>query len=1042
MSMDTDKPGFNLSKWALEHSALTRYLMVVLMLLGAAAYFQLGQDEDPPFTFRVMVVRAFWPGATATQVAQQVTDKLERTLQEVPGADKIRSFSKPGETTILFQLKDSTRAAEVPDLFYTVRKKIGDMRGTLPQGVVGPFFNDEFGDVYGVIYALKAEGFSPAEVKEVADDVRQKLLRVPDVNKVELFGAQDEKLYIEMSQRRLSQLGLDINQVLAQLAQQNALEGAGTMQTPLDVVQVRVSGAFEAAEQLRAMPIRGSSGNQLRLGDIADVKRGYVEPASVKVRFQGQQVIALGVSMTKGGDIIALGKALKKTTAKIGAALPVGISLVEVQDQPSAVAKSVNEFIAVLIEAIMIVLLVSFVALGLHKRPGQQPWWRRYYVDVRPGLVVAITIPLVLAVTFLGMYYWGIGLHKISLGSLIIALGLLVDDAIIAVEMMVRKIEEGYDKVRAATFAYEITAMPMLTGTLITAVGFLPIGIARSTVGEYTFAIFGVTVLALLVSWVVSVYFVPYLGTVLLKTKSTQDGAEHQEVFDTPFYNAFRRTVNWCVQHRWITIGLMVLTFALGIGGMGRVQQQFFPDSSRPEVLMDVWYAEGTSFAANEEVTRRIEARLMQEAGVVNVTTWIGSGVPRFYLPLDAIFPQSNVSQFIVLPKDLKLRESLRIRLPAIMAQEFPEVRARVKILPNGPPVAYPVQFRVVGEDPATLRLRANEVKEAMRANAHMRGVNDNWNEPVKVIRLEVDQAKARALGVTSQSIAQASRTLLTGSTVGQFRDGDKLIDIVLRQPISERNAISDIGNAYLPTASGRSIPLTQIAKPTFVWEPGVMWREGRDYAITVQGDIAEGLQGATVTAELLPTLRKIEADWQNRGGAYRIEVAGAVEESSKGSSSIAAGVPVMLFITFTLLMLQLHSFSRAMLVFLTGPLGIAGVAAALLSFGRPFGFVALLGVIALMGMIQRNSVILIDQIEQDRSRGVPAWDAIVESAVRRLRPIVLTAAAAVLAMIPLSRSVFWGPMAVAIMGGLIVATVLTLLALPAMYAAWFRVRR
>ncbi len=1042
MSMDTDKPGFNLSKWALEHSALTRYLMVVLMLLGAAAYFQLGQDEDPPFTFRIMVVRAFWPGATATQVAQQVTDKLERTLQEVPGADKIRSFSKPGETTILFQLKDSTRAADVPDLFYTVRKKIGDMRGTLPQGVVGPFFNDEFGDVYGVIYALKAEGFSPAEVKEVADDVRQKLLRVPDVNKVELFGAQDEKLYIEMSQRRLSQLGLDINQVLAQLAQQNALEGAGTMQTPLDVVQVRVSGAFEAAEQLRAMPIRGSSGNQLRLGDIADVKRGYVDPASVKVRFQGQQVIALGVSMTKGGDIIALGKALKKTTAKIGAALPVGISLVEVQDQPSAVAKSVNEFIAVLIEAIMIVLLVSFVALGLHKRPGQQPWWRRYYVDVRPGLVVAITIPLVLAVTFLGMYYWGIGLHKISLGSLIIALGLLVDDAIIAVEMMVRKIEEGYDKVRAATFAYEITAMPMLTGTLITAVGFLPIGIARSTVGEYTFAIFGVTVLALLVSWVVSVYFVPYLGTVLLKTKSTQDGAEHQEVFDTPFYNAFRRTVNWCVQYRWITIGLMVLTFALGIGGMGRVQQQFFPDSSRPEVLMDVWYAEGTSIAANEEVTRRIEARLMQEAGVVNVTTWIGSGVPRFYLPLDAIFPQSNVSQFIVLPKDLKLRESLRIRLPAIMAQEFPEVRARVKILPNGPPVAYPVQFRVVGEDPATLRLRANEVKEAMRANAHMRGVNDNWNEPVKVIRLEVDQAKARALGVTSQSIAQASRTLLTGSTVGQFRDGDKLIDIVLRQPISERNAISDIGNAYLPTASGRSIPLTQIAKPTFVWEPGVMWREGRDYAITVQGDIAEGLQGATVTAELLPTLRKIEADWQNRGGAYRIEVAGAVEESSKGSSSIAAGVPVMLFITFTLLMLQLHSFSRAMLVFLTGPLGIAGVAAALLSFGRPFGFVALLGVIALMGMIQRNSVILIDQIEQDRSRGVPAWDAIVESAVRRLRPIVLTAAAAVLAMIPLSRSVFWGPMAVAIMGGLIVATVLTLLALPAMYAAWFRVRR
>ena len=1043
MQHDSPKPGFNLSRWALDHAALTRYLMLVLMLLGAAAYFQLGQDEDPPFTFRVMVIRAFWPGATASQMAEQVTDKIERTLQEVPGADKIRSFSKPGETTIFFQLKDSTRSGEVPDLWYAVRKKVGDMRTTLPGGVNGPFFNDEFGDVYGVIYALQAEGFSPAEVKEQADSVRQQLLRVPDVNKVELFGVQEEKLYIELSQRRLSQLGLDMNQVLAQLAQQNAMEGAGTMQTPLDVVQVRVSGAFQAEQQLRAMPIRGSSGNQLRLGDIAEIKRGYIDPAGVKVRFQGQQVIALGVSMTKGGDIIALGKALKATTARIGAALPVGIRLVEVQDQPTAVAKSVNEFIGVLIEAIVIVLLVSFVALGLHKRPGTQAWYRQYYVDVRPGLVVAITIPLVLSVTFLGMYYWGIGLHKISLGSLIIALGLLVDDAIIAVEMMVRKIEEGYDKVRAATFAYEITAMPMLTGTLITAVGFLPIGIARSTVGEYTFAIFGVTVLALLVSWLVSVYFVPYLGTVLLKAKSKTEQAHHGEVFDTPFYNAFRRTVNWCVAHRWTTIGVTLLIFALGIFGMGRVQQQFFPDSSRPEVMMDVWFAEGTSIAANEEVSRRIEARLMQESGVVNVATWIGSGVPRFYLPLDAIFQQSNVSQFIVLPVDLKRRESLRIQLPTLMAQEFPEVRARVKILPNGPPVAYPVQFRVIGPDAGQLRLRANEVKAQMRANPNMRGVNDNWNEPVKVIRLDVDQAKARALGVSSQSIAQAARTLLSGSTVGQFREGDKLIDIVLRQPLSERNAISDIGNAYVPTASGKSIPLTQIAKPTFVWEPGVLWREGRDYAITVQGDIAEGLQGATVTGQLAPELRKLESSWAAQGqGAYRIQVAGAVEESSKGSSSIAAGIPIMLFITFTLLMLQLHSFSRSLLVFLTGPLGIAGVAAALLSFGRPFGFVALLGVIALMGMIQRNSVILIDQIEQDRANGVPAWDAIVESAVRRSRPIVLTAAAAVLAMIPLSRSVFWGPMAVAIMGGLIVATALTLLALPAMYAAWFRVQR
>jgi len=1033
---------FNLSKWALDHGALTRYLMVVLMVLGLAAYFQLGQDEDPPFTFRIMVVRAVWPGATAQQMAEQVTDKIERTLQEVPYADKIRSYSKPGETTILFQLKDSTKASEVANLWYLVRKKVGDMRQTLPAGVQGPFFNDEFGDVYGVIYALEADGFSLAESKAFADDVRQQLLRVPDVNKVELFGVQDEKLYIEISQRRLAQLGLDMNQVLAQLGQQNAVEGAGTLQTPLDVLQVRVAGQFTAVEQLAAMPIRGSSGNQLRLGDIADIRRDYVDPPSVKVRHQGRQVIALGVSMTKGGDIIALGQALESATARIGGTLPAGVRLVNVQDQPKAVTKSVNEFVSVLIEAIVIVLAVSFISLGLHKRSGAQPWFKRYYLDIRPGLVVGITIPLVLALTFLGMYYWGIGLHKISLGSLIIGLGLLVDDAIIAVEMMVRKLEEGYDKVRAATFAYEITAMPMLTGTLITAVGFLPIGIAKSATGEYTFAIFGVTVLALVLSWLVSVYFVPYLGTLLLKVKPHAPGEPH-ESYDTAFYRGFRRAVNWCVAHRWITIGLMLLTFVLGIAGMGRVQQQFFPDSSRPEVLLDAWLPEGSSLAVNEEIALRIEARLMKEPGVSSVSTWVGSGVPRFYLPLDNIFPQSNVSQFIILPKDLKTRESVRVALPALMAQEFPEVRTRVKILPNGPPVAYPVQFRVMGGEPAVLRQRADEVKALLRDNANMRGVNDNWNEFVKVLRLDVDQAKARALGVSSQSIAQASKVLLAGSTVGQFREGDRLIDIVLRQPPDERQAITDIANAYLVTASGKSIPLTQIARPSFAWEPGVMWRDNRDYTITVQGDIVEGLQGATVTAQLLPSLRKLEAAWKAQGlGSYRIEVAGAVEESSKGSASIAAGVPIMLFVTFTLLMLQLHSFSRAMLVFLTGPLGIFGVASALLLSGRPFGFVALLGVIALMGMIQRNSVILIDQIEQDRASGVPAWDAIVESAVRRLRPIVLTAAAAVLAMIPLSRSVFWGPMATAIMGGLVVATVLTLLALPAMYAAWFRVKR
>jgi multidrug efflux pump len=1024
---------FNISKWALDHSALTRYLLIVLLVLGAAAYFQLGQDEDPPFTFRAMALRVFWPGATAQQVAEQVTDKLEKTLQEVPYADKIRSYSKPGEALIIFQVKDSSPPKEMAQIWYTVRKKIGDIRATLPAGVIGPYFNDEFGDVYGSIYALSADGFTYQELKDNADRVRQRLLKVRDVNKVGIFGAQDEKLFVEISQKRLAQLGLDFNQVIAQLGQQNAVESAGIINSPTEFLQVRVGGQFNTVDELRQFPIR-ANGASFKLGDIAEIKRAYVDPPQVKVRHQGHEVIALGISMAKGGDIVRMGKALNLTVEQIRAELPAGIELHQFQNQSKVVTSSVNEFVGTLIEAVVIVLAVSFIALGLHFKPFRLDW--------RPGLVVGITIPLVLAITFVTMYYWGVGLHKISLGSLIIALGLLVDDAIISVEMMVRKLEEGYDKVRAATFAYDATAMPMLTGTLITAVGFLPIGLAQSTVGEYTFAIFAVTAAALVISWFVSVYFVPYLGVWLLKAKphaSSENAADQpHELFDTPFYTRFRATVNWCVKHRWITIGLTIGSLVLGIVGMGKVQQQFFPDSSRPEIIVDLWFPEGTSYAANEAVTKRVEARVMKLEGIENVTTWVGSGVERFVLVLDQVFPQSNVSQMVVLPKNLKAREGLRKMLPDLLATEFPEVRGRAKLLPNGPPVPYPVQFRVVGPDPTRVRGYADEVKAIMRENPNMRGINDNWNESVKVLRLDVDQDKARALGVTSQAIAQAARTINSGTTIGQYREDDKLVDIVLRQPLAERNEITDLANAYVPTTTGRSIPLGQIARGNFVWEPGVLWREGRDYAATVQGDIIEGLQGATVTAQLDPLFKSVR---EKMLPGYRIEVAGAVEESSKGQGSIAAGLPIALFIMFTLLMLQLHSFARSILAFVTGLWGIAGIAAALLIFNRPLGFVALLGVIALLGMIIRNSVILIDQIEQDRAKGVPTWDAIVEAAVRRLRPIVLTAAAAVLAMIPLSRSVFWGPMAVAIMGGLIVATVLTLLSLPAMYAAWFRVK-
>ena len=1032
---------FNVSRWALEHPALTRYLMVVLMLLGMASYFQLGQDEDPPFAFRVMVVRAYWPGTTAQQMAEQVTDKIERTLQEVPYADKIQSYTKTGESFTMFMVKDSSPPKEIPNLWYQVRKKVGDMRSTLPQGVIGPFYNDEFGDVYGSIYALSTDGFSPEELRQFADRARSELLRVPGVAKVDLFGVQAEKIFLEIPQFKLAQLGLDLQQMIQQLNAQNGVEGAGVYAGDRGNVQMRVNGAFQNVEQIRQMPLRITNpqtgqARTFRLGDIATIRRGYEDPPVTKVRHHGKSVVALGISMAKGGDIIELGKNLSAATQRIQADLPIGIELDQIQNQPQAVVTSVGEFVHALVEAVVVVLAVSFLSLGLHTKPLR--------LDIWPGLVVAITIPLVLSVTFLVMDLWGVGLHKISLGALIIALGLLVDDAIIAVEMMVHKLEEGYDKMRAATAAYDITAMPMLTGTLITAAGFLPIGMANSAVGEYTFAIFAVTAAALLISWVVSVYFVPYLGQWLLRTKpkfkaSEGDNSVHVDLYDTPFYTRFKALVNWCVGHRWVTIAITLSALLLGFVGMGKVQQQFFPDSSRREIIVDLWLPEGSSFDTTEAIARRFEARMMKEPGVKAVSSWIGSGLPRFYLPMDQIFSQSNVSQVVVLPEDAVMREKIRHKLPEILATEFPEVRTRVKLLPNGPPVPYPVQFRIVGEDVATLRHWAEEAKTLMRAHPDMRGINDNWNESIKAIRLSVDQDKARAMGVTTQSIAQASAVLTSGATVGQYREGDRLIDIALRSPQSERETLGALDNAYVPTASGRMVPVLQVAKPKLVWEPGVLWREGRHFAITVQGDVREGIQGPTVSQVLWPRMKELEAKMP---AGYHVQLAGTAEESSKGQGSIFANVPAMLFIIFTLLMLQLQSFSRAMLVFLTGPMGIAGVAMALLALDRPFGFVAMLGVIALMGMIMRNSVILIDQIEQDRARGIPAWDAIVGAAVRRFRPIVLTAAAAVLAMIPLTRSAFWGPMAVAIMGGLIVATLLTLLALPAMYAAWFRVRR
>jgi len=1020
----------NLSRWALEHIPFIRYLIVVLLLGGIMSYSKLGQDEDPPFTFRAMVIRAYWPGSSSVQMAEQVTDKLEKKLQETPFVDKIRSYSKPGETLIILELRESTPPKEVQQVWYQVRKKIGDMRSTLPAGVMGPLFNDEFGDTYGSIFALSTDGFTYAEVKDYADFVRQQLLAVPTVSKVELYGIQDEKLYIEFSSKKFGQLGIPFEAVVAQINAQNAVEGSGVLVTPTDNLQVRVSGALISPKDLENLPLR-ANGNTFRLGDFAKVTRAYQDPPRDKMRYNGQEVIGLGISMEKGGDIIQLGRHLDAAAATIKAKLPVGIELERVADQPRAVSSSVNEFLKVLAEAVMIVLAISFIALGLHTKPLR--------IDVRPGLVVALTIPLVLAATFLAMQIFGIDLHKISLGALIIALGLLVDDAIIAVEMMVRKMEEGLSRFDAATFAYTSTAMPMLTGTLITAAGFLPIGFAKSAAGEYTFSMFSVNALALLISWFAAVLFTPYLGYVLLRVKPSSNADGHHELFNTPFYNRLRRVVNWCVEWRKTTIALTLAGFFLGVFGFKFIEQQFFPDSSRLELMVELWLPEGSSYQATEAQAKKFERFIMQQPGVESVTSYVGTGSPRFYLPLDQIFPQTNVSQIVVLPKDAKTRETLRLKIKEIFAKDFPEVRGRVKLLPNGPPVPYPVQFRVTGTEIEKVRLIADQVKTILRANTNAVGVNDNWNESVKVVRIDLDQEKLRALGVNSQLVMRAANTVLSGSVVGQFRTGDKLIDIVVRQPAEERATITALSNASVPTASGRPVPLSQLATPRFVWEPGVIWREGREWAITVQSDVVDGIQGPTVSGQVDPLLEPLRAKLPP---GYKIKLAGAAADSGKAQDSIAANVPLVIFIVFTLLMLQLHSFWRSLMVFLTGPLGVAGAAMALLILQRPFGFVAQLGVIALFGMIIRNSVILVDQIEQDIAAGISAWDAIVGSAVRRCRPILLTAATAVLAMIPLSRSVFWGPMAVAIMGGLIVATLLTLLFLPALYAAWFRVKR
>jgi multidrug efflux pump subunit AcrB len=1024
MSAVHDEEGrFNLSAWALRHQALVVFLITLATAFGILAYTKLAQSEDPPFTFRVMVIRTFWPGATARQVQEEVTDRIGRKLQETPAIDFLRSYSRPGESLIFFTMKDSAPVKDVPETWYQVRKKVGDIAQTLPQGIQGPFFNDEFGDVYTNIYTLEGDGFSSAQLHDYADELRTVLLRVPGVGKVDYFGDPDQHIYVEITNTQLTRLGISPNQLAQAINSQNSVSPSGTLTTYDDRVFVRPTGQFKDLNALADTLIR-INGRSFRLGDIASIKRGYDDPPVTQMRFQGKPVLGIGVTMQSGGDVIQLGKSLDERMKDLQAHLPAGLKLVEVSSMPHAVAHSVDDFLEAVAEAVAIVLVVSLVSLG-----------------VRTGMVVVISIPVVLAVTALCMYLFDIGLHKVSLGTLVLALGLLVDDAIIAVEMMAVKLEQGWNRTRAAAYAYTSTAFPMLTGTLVTVAGFLPIALAKSSTGEYTRSIFEVSAIALIASWLAAVVLIPMLGYHLLPERKRQahEPEDHEhDIYETRFYRRLTGWITWCIERRFVVLAITVILFVVSLAGFSLVPQQFFPSSDRSELLVDVRLPEGASFQATLRQAQRIEKALEGRPEIDHSVNFVGSGAPRFYLPLDQQLQQPNFAQFVITAKSVEDREKLARWLEPKLRNDFPAIRTRLSRLENGPPVGYPVQFRVSGDDIATVRSIAERVAATMRANPGTANVQFDWDEPAeRSVRFEVDQKKARELGVTSADVSSFLAMTLSGYTVTQYRERDKLISVDLRAPKNERVDPSQLLTLAMPTPNG-AVPLGALGRMRDDLEYGVIWERDRQPTITVQSDVRGNAQGIDVTHAVDKQLAQIRSALPV---GYRIEIGGSVEESAKGQTSINAQMPIMIIAVLVLLMIQLQSFARVLMVVLTAPLGLIGVVATLLLFGKPFGFVAMLGVIAMFGIIMRNSVILVDQIEQDIAQGHKRFDAIVGATVRRFRPITLTAAAAVLALIPLLRSNFFGPMATALMGGITSATVLTLFYLPALYAAWFRVR-
>lgn len=1005
--------GLNLSQWALSHRSLTIYLMIIAAGAGVMSYFRLGRSEDPSFVIKTMVVQAAWPGATVEETLKQVTERLERTLQETPHLDYLRSFTRAGVTTIFVNLKGSTPAKEVPDIWYHVRKSIGDMRSTLPLGVVGPGFNDEFGDTFGIIYGFTADGFTHRELRDYVEDVRSRLLHVPDVSKIEILGAQDEKIFVEFSIRQLASLGIDRSALIAALQTQNIVQPAGTIETGDEALALRVSGSFVSEQDVLATNF-AVGGRILRLGDIAQIRRGYSDPPQPLFRVNGEPAIGLAVAMREGGDILALGRNIARAMSEVTADLPLGINPVLVADQAVTVKNAISEFMTSLWQAVAIILFVSFIALG-----------------VRPGLIVALAIPLTLALVFSVMKLTGIDMQRISLGALIIALALLVDDAMTTVDATLTRLAEGDSKVEAASFAFRTYAFAMLAGTLVTIAGFVPVGFAASSAGEYTFSLFAVVAIALIASWFVAVIFAPILGAAILKPPRTTQATEPGRVF-----RAYRDFLSLAMRAKWLTIAVTVALFVASFLALPLVPRQFFPSSDRPELLVDLSLPQNASIYASETLADRFDTVIKDDPDVARWSTYVGRGAIRFYLPLNVQLPNSFFSQAVIVAKDVAARERLHAKLEKVLAEYFPNAVSRVYPLELGPPVGWPVQYRVSGPDVSEVREIASKLAQTVAGNPKAQNVNFEWMEPARELRIRIDQDEARLLGLSSQAIANVLNTVMTGASITQVRDDIYLVDVVVRATDEQRLSLDTLPTLQVPLPNGQTVPLSQFATFGYEQDYPLIWRRDRVPTLTVQADVSPGTLPETVVDSLA---EDVDALTKSLPAAYNIKTGGTVEESATSQASVVAMVPIMLLIMLTVLMVELRSFQRLFLVLTVGPLGLIGVVAALLVSGKPLGFVAILGVLALLGMITKNAVILIGQIEAERARGKDVWGAVIDASSARFRPIMLTAVSTVLGLIPIAPTVFWGPMAFAIMGGLLVATVLTLIFLPTLYVTWFR---